>query len=76
MPKALKNVNDILRQKDRKNSSAYLVAKSLRGVVYNNCLGQVPAQNRQVFDVVAIDTNTVLPKKSIPRQGNKLILSV
>ena len=36
----------------------------LRGVVDDDGLLEVPPQDVQVFDVVAIDTDTVLSKKS------------
>jgi len=41
-----------------------LISKSLWGVVDDDGLLEVPPQDVQVFDVVAIDTDTVLSKKS------------
>ena len=42
------------------NAVLQLVAECLRGVVDDDCLRQVPAEDVQILDVVAIDTDTML----------------
>ena len=42
------------------NSVLQLIAERLRGVVDDDCLRQVPAEDVQILDVVAVDTDTML----------------
>ena len=42
------------------NAVLQLIAERLRGVVDDDCLRQVPAEDVQILDVVAIDTDTML----------------
>lgn len=41
-----------------------LVPKGLRGVVHDHCLAEVPAQDGQVLDVVAVHKETMLTEQS------------
>ena len=42
-----------------------MVAESLRRVVNDNCLGQIPTQNVQVLDIVPVDADAMLPEEAI-----------
>ena len=42
-----------------------IVAEGLRRVVDDDCLGQIPAQDVKILDVVAIDTDAVLSEEPI-----------
>ena len=42
------------------NAVLQLISECLRGVVDDDCLRQVPAEDIQILDVVAIDTDTML----------------
>ena len=46
------------------NAVLQLIPECLRGVVDDDCLGQVPAEDIQILDVVAIDTDTMLSEQS------------
>lgn len=52
----------------------YLIAKGLWWIVHNDSLGQVPTQDTQVLDVVAIHTHAVLAKQSMPGTYKLLLL--
>ena len=46
------------------NAVLQLISECLRGVVDDDCLRQVPAEDIQILDVVAIDTDTMLSEQS------------
>jgi len=45
-----------------KGVNSYLVSKCLWRIIYNNSLGKIAPQYTQIFDIVAIDTNTMFTK--------------
>jgi len=54
-----------------------LVGKSLRRVVYDHRLGEIPPKDVQIFDVVALDAYAVLTKQSMPEiPGEILTLNI
>lgn len=44
----------------------YLIAESLWRIVDDDCFGEITPENAQVFDVVTVDTDTVLSKQPVP----------
>ena len=45
------------------HTKTYLVAKWLWGVVHNDGLGEVTAQDSEIFDVVTVDIDTMFSKQ-------------
>lgn len=42
-----------------------MISKSLRRIIYDDGFGEVPAQYRQILDVIPVNTNAVLPKQPV-----------
>lgn len=55
------------------DSILHLVAKTLRAIVHNDGLGEIPPENGEVFDVVSLNADAVLPEESM---ADELLLPV
>ncbi len=44
----------------------YLITKGLRRIVDDDRLGEIPPQNVEVLDVVAVDAHAVLSEQPVP----------